>query len=154
MGKKNIPRIGEKHYEKTFSKQELVDLLSLQDPTPLFEKADRVRQQFVGNGVYLRALIEFSNHCKNDCLYCGIRRSNRDCERYRLTKEQILSCCEEGYELGYRTFVLQGGEDPYYSSDKIASLVEKMTAQSPAYKQIKRSKDIIPMQSRLSIRFL
>ena len=85
----------------------------------LFEAADRVRKQHYGDAVYIRGLIEFTNYCKNNCYYCGIRRDNRCAERYRLTKEQILACCKEGYALGFRTFVLQGGEDPYFTDDRV-----------------------------------
>ncbi len=70
-----------------------------------------VRKKIYKNAVFIRGLIEISNICKNDCLYCGIRRSNKNCDRYRLTHEEILACAEEGYLLGFRTFVLQGGED-------------------------------------------
>jgi len=83
----------------------------------LAEKADRVRRRIYSNHVYIRGLIEVGNICKNDCLYCGIRRSNRGCERYRLTAEDILDCCDAGYELGFRTFVMQGGEDSYFSDN-------------------------------------
>ncbi len=72
--------------------------------------ADKKRREIYGTDVYLRGLIEIGNFCRNDCFYCGIRRSNKECDRYRLTEEQILACCDEGYSLGYRTFVLQGGE--------------------------------------------
>ncbi len=85
--------------------------------------ADAVRREHYGTDVYIRGLIEFTNYCKHDCLYCGIRRSNRCAERYRLTKEEILECCEEGYALGFRTFVLQGGEDPYYTDERICDIV-------------------------------
>lgn len=78
----------------------------------LAEKAIAIRQDVYGKDVYLRGLIEFTNYCKNDCYYCGIRRSNRNAQRYRLTQGEILDCCRQGYVLGYRTFVLQGGEDP------------------------------------------
>lgn len=74
------------------------------------EKADKIRRGYYGTDVYIRGLIEIGNVCKNDCFYCGIRKSNRECERYILTKEQILDCCADGYALGFRTFVLQGGE--------------------------------------------
>ena len=73
--------------------------------------ACRLTQERFGRRVFFRGIIEFTNYCKNDCYYCGIRRSNRCLSRYRLTEDEILSCCEEGYRLGYRTFVLQGGED-------------------------------------------
>lgn len=89
----------------------------------LAKRARETAQKIYGNRVYIRGLIEFTNYCKNDCYYCGIRRSNRKADRYRLTEEQILSCCESGYELGFRTFVLQGGEDPYYTDEKICELV-------------------------------
>ena len=89
----------------------------------LFEKAVAQRQKYYGKDVFLRGLIEFTNYCKNDCYYCGIRRSNRSAQRYRLTKEEILDCCRQGYDLGYRTFVLQGGEDPWYTPARIEELV-------------------------------
>ena len=89
----------------------------------LAEKADRLRRQIYGNQVYVRGLIEMTNYCKNDCYYCGIRRSNRDCDRYRLTEEQILACCREGYELGFRTFVLQGGEDAWFTDERLEALI-------------------------------
>lgn len=73
--------------------------------------------------MYIRGLIEFTNYCKNDCLYCGIRRSNKNAERYRLEKSEILDCCKEGWKLGFRTFVLQGGEDGFYSVEKICGIV-------------------------------
>ena len=92
----------------------------------LFAAADSVRRCHYGDEVYLRGLIEFTDYCKNDCYYCGIRRSNRQAVRYRLTKEEILKCCREGYALGYRTFVLQGGEDPYYTDDMICEIVSKI----------------------------
>ena len=89
----------------------------------LFEAADRVRREIYGDEVYIRGLIEFSNYCKNNCYYCGIRRDNRKAERYRLTKDEILECCREGYGLGFRTFVLQGGEDPYYTDALVCDIV-------------------------------
>ena len=81
----------------------------------LFAEADRIRREHYGDAVYLRGLIEFTNHCRNNCYYCGIRRGNVNLARYRLDSETILACCREGYELGFRTFVLQGGEDPYFA---------------------------------------
>lgn len=83
------------------------------------------------NHIYIRGLIEFTNICKNDCLYCGIRKSNTNAERYRLTKEDILSCCSKGYELGFRTFVLQGGEDSYFTDDLICDIVTAIKTQHP-----------------------
>ena len=94
-------------------------------------KAVRIRQKIYGKSVYVRGLIEISNICGNDCLYCGIRRSNTRCERYRLTKEEILSCCEEGYRLGMRSFVLQGGEDGYYSDGILTEIVADIRQKYP-----------------------
>lgn len=97
----------------------------------LAEKAVKIRKEIYQNDIYIRGLIEISNICKNDCLYCGIRGSNRYCERFRLSEEQILSCCENGYSLGFRTFVLQGGEDMYFSDDVICCIVFKIKEKFP-----------------------
>ena len=93
--------------------------------------ADAVRREHYGDAVFLRGLIEFTNYCKNNCYYCGIRRDNREAARYRLSREEILSCCAEGYALGYRTFVLQGGEDPYYTDDRICEIVGAIRERYP-----------------------
>ena len=93
--------------------------------------ADEVRRAYYGDAVFLRGLIEFSNYCKNNCFYCGIRAGNPSAQRYRLSKEEILLCCEEGYRLGYRTFVLQSGEDPYYTDDRICELVAAIRERYP-----------------------
>jgi len=109
----------------------LIDTADAESDDYLFAKA-RVRQaESFGNSVYLRGLIEFTNVCRNDCYYCGIRRSNRNCERYRLTEEEILSCCEQGYALGFRTFVLQGGEDMRYSDEDICHIVSGIKTRWP-----------------------
>lgn len=84
-----------------------------------------------GKSVFLRGLIEFTNYCKNDCYYCGIRCSNKNAERYRLTKEDILNCCDQGYDLGFRTFVLQGGEDPFFTDDRICDIVSAIKLKHP-----------------------
>lgn len=97
----------------------------------LFEKARRIRHEIYGKDIYIRGLIEFTNYCKNDCLYCGIRRSNKNAERYRLTEDDILLCCSEGYELGFRTFVLQGGEDPFFSDQRIISIIHAIKSAYP-----------------------
>ena len=87
------------------------------------EKAREVTFRHFGNRIFIRGLIEVGNCCHNDCLYCGIRRSNRNIERYRLSQETILACCREGYELGFRTFVLQGGEDTWLTDERAESLI-------------------------------
>ena len=97
----------------------------------LHERARKTADAIYGKQVFIRGLIEFTNYCKNDCIYCGIRKSNRKAERYRLTEKEILSCCANGYELGFRTFVLQGGEDPYFTDDKICALIRQIKAQYP-----------------------
>lgn len=93
--------------------------------------AVRERKRVYGNAVYVRGLIEISSFCKNDCLYCGIRRSNAQAERYRLTGEEILSCAESGYELGFRTFVLQGGEDGFFTDERLVPIIEELKARHP-----------------------
>ncbi|MDO5295457.1 MAG: [FeFe] hydrogenase H-cluster radical SAM maturase HydE [bacterium] len=92
----------------------------------LHDSANSVRQEIYGSAVYLRGLIEFTNYCHNDCYYCGLRRSNRQAQRYRLSSEDILACCATGHRLGYRTFVLQGGEDGYFSDERLVPLVAKI----------------------------
>ena len=111
----------EKAYQTNdFTKVEIMYLLeniTLADREGLYNYALKTKQAYYGDKVYLRGLIEFSNICRQDCLYCGIRASNAKVERYRLTPEEILVCCDQGYELGYRTFVLQSGEEPYSGHD-------------------------------------
>ena len=97
----------------------------------LYKNAREVANEVYGKRVFKRGLIEFTNYCKNDCYYCGIRRSNSCAQRYRLDKEIILSCCEKGYALGYRTFVLQGGEDGYFTDDRICDIVCEIRKKYP-----------------------
>ena len=97
----------------------------------VFEKARRIRHKIYGKDVYIRGLIEFTNYCGNDCLYCGIRRSNKNADRYRLTKEDILECCETGHSLGFRTFVLQGGEDGFYTDDMLVDIIKAVKENYP-----------------------
>jgi len=112
---------------RTLSDAELATLLAAdQFDAELFRKADERRREFYGTDVYVRGLIELTNYCKNDCFYCGIRRSNTALDRYRLSLEEILGCCKTGYELGYRTFVLQGGEDPFFHADRIVEIVTRI----------------------------
>ncbi len=112
--------------EQQLSRSEWVELFAHWDKVDtdaLFQRADAVRRAHYGNRVYLRGLIEFSNYCKNDCYYCGIRRNNGNAQRYRLTKEEILECCAVGYELGFRTYVLQSGEDGFYTDEKMVDII-------------------------------
>ena len=113
--------------DQTLEKEELVFLLEHRDEETascLGELARKEAQKIYGNKVFPRGLIEFTNYCKNNCYYCGIQASNRNISRYRLSQEQILSACQNGYDLGYRSFVLQGGEDPYFSDERMVSVVE------------------------------
>lgn len=109
------------------SREEYIELLqNWENPEisrALTEEAVRLRRHYYGDKVYTRGLIEFTNYCKNDCYYCGIRRGNSHAQRYRLSREEILDCCENGYALGFRTFVLQGGEDPYYTDERMAEII-------------------------------
>ncbi len=119
---------------RTLSKEEFTELLrdnSEKTINYLNKKAVEIRKQIYSNNVYIRGLIEISNYCKNDCYYCGIRRSNKNCDRYRLNKKDILSCCETGYPLGFRTFVLQGGEDSYYSDEVLCDIVSEIKRNFP-----------------------
>ncbi len=123
LEKKHSLTIDEYEYLITNRNEESARLLA--------EKAVQVRMKIYGTDVYIRGLIEISNICKNNCYYCGIRASNNSCERYRLTAEQILSCCDEGYPLGFRTFVLQGGEDAYFSDEVVCSVVSEIKQKYP-----------------------
>lgn len=112
--------------------EEMLSLLSTAEyDTELFERADGVRRKIYGGDVYIRGLIEFTNYCKNNCFYCGIRRDNKNAERYRLSREEILECCREGYALGFRTFVLQGGEDGFYSDEVMCKIVSDIRGKYP-----------------------
>ena len=120
--------------DRILTKEEFTEIIREHTPENdeyLFAKARAIREKAYGKTVYMRGLVEFTNYCKNDCLYCGIRRSAKNAERYRLTKEQILSCCETGYGLGFRTFVLQGGEDNHYSDETIVSIVSQIKKKFP-----------------------
>lgn len=117
---------------RNLSDNELVALLQNDNyDNELFSAADKKRREIYGDEVYIRGLIEFTNYCENNCYYCGIRRDNKNAVRYRLTKEEILACCEEGYRLGFRTFVLQGGEDPYYTDALICDIVSDIRTRYP-----------------------
>ncbi|MBE6839508.1 MAG: [FeFe] hydrogenase H-cluster radical SAM maturase HydE [Ruminococcus sp.] len=117
-----------------FTADEIISVL--RDGTPetdeyLFSVADNVRRRNYGDEVYIRGLVEISNYCKNNCLYCGIRAGNKNVERYRLSEEDILSCCDEGYRLGFRTFVLQGGEDNHFTDEVVCAILKKIKGKYP-----------------------
>lgn len=117
---------------KTFTDNELYEIINTnQYDTLLFEKADAIRREIYGTDVYIRGLIEFTNFCKNNCFYCGIRAGNTKSVRYRLSKDEILSCCKEGYSLGFRTFVLQGGEDLHFTDKIICEIVSSIRENYP-----------------------
>lgn len=118
----------------SMSKSELKELIiqNEQSTAPaLLEEAFSLRKKHYGNKVFIRGLIEISNYCKNDCFYCGIRKSNGEVSRYRLTEDEIMSCCENGYRLGFKTFVMQGGEDYYYDDSCMCRIITKIKENYP-----------------------
>lgn len=126
----------DKLYEThSLTKDEIVQVLRTlhegDNKAVLFDYAHRTRVAEYGPRVFMRGLVEFSNYCKQDCMYCGIRASNRKVERYRLAPEDILECCREGYELGYRTFVLQSGEDFWYTEARLLAILEMIKSEFP-----------------------
>lgn len=118
---------------KILTKEELIALIQCDKDTQQYlnEQANLVRIENYGNEIYLRGLIEFSNYCKQDCYYCGIRKSNTNCQRYRLSLEDIMECCKEGDALDFRTFVLQGGEDPWFTDDRMCEIVSEIRKNYP-----------------------
>ena len=132
MNRLVVDKFLEKH---RLSKTEYIELLKCrEDPKTverLCEEAVNLRKQYYGNKVFTRGLIEFTNYCKNNCNYCGIRGQNGNVNRYRLTGDEILECCQNGYQLGYRTFVLQGGEDPYYTDERMVEIIHAIKKEFP-----------------------
>ena len=131
MQTERLDRIQE---ERNIQRQELEELLTTDDRPLIEELHKRAREtavSYYGSQIYIRGLIEFTNYCKNNCYYCGIRCGNRQAQRYRLSAEEILSCCETGWQLGFRTFVLQGGEDPYFTDEKICEIVSEIKKRYP-----------------------
>ena len=123
--------LSEKHHLSLSSFERILRERTEEDEELARQLARECTEKYYGRGVYTRGLIEFTNYCKNNCHYCGIQRGNQEVERYRLSKEEILSCCEEGYSLGFRTFVLQGGEDPYFTDEKIVEIVQAIKKEFP-----------------------
>lgn len=115
--------------EHTLTREEWITLITGRDEKlamEVFQRAVKIRKNIYGDEVFVRGLIEFTNYCKNDCYYCGIRRSNQEARRYRLSMDEIMECCNQGYHLGFRTFVLQGGEDAYYTDERLVNIIEKI----------------------------
>ena len=128
---KLIDRLENEHSLTVREYRELIE--GFDDSLSLYaaEKARKACKRHYGNDIYIRGLIEISNYCKNDCYYCGIRKSNANCSRYRLSEEEILQCCAQGYDLGFRTFVLQGGEDGHYTDSLLCGIISKIKSQYP-----------------------
>ena len=117
---------------RKLTKDEWTELIAKgADREYLFERARILAKQCYGNTVYIRGLIEFTNYCRNNCYYCGIRRDNSNAMRYRLSEEEILDCCRTGYGLGFRTFVLQGGEDGFYTDEKLEKVIRSIKMRYP-----------------------
>ncbi len=126
-----IERLVRAHSLSTEEYETLISERNEEAASLLRQEAVRLRKAVYGTTVFTRGLVEISNYCKNDCLYCGIRRSNIHADRYRLTPEVILDCCRDGYELGFRTFVLQGGEDPWFTDERLCGLLRQIKEQFP-----------------------
>ena len=126
-----IDELAERHELPLDGYRLLIESNDEQVRTYAAERAVALRRSIYGDEVYIRGLVEVSSYCKNDCLYCGLRRSNAQCERYRLDPEVILACADEGYELGFRTFVLQGGEDAWFTDDRLCGIVSAIKAAHP-----------------------
>lgn len=131
MSIKLINRLEQNHSLERHEWIELINGRTKETTDYLFQRAREARIRHYGHKIFIRGLIEFTNYCKNDCYYCGIRRSNSNTERYRLSPDQILSCCETGYDLGFRTFVLQGGEDGYFTPGRLAEIVAEIRKRLP-----------------------
>lgn len=126
-----VEKLAEHQSLELFEYRKLIEKRTPEASALLAKRAVEVRKKIYGNAVFIRGLIEIGNYCKNDCLYCGIRRSNRNCKRYRLSEEEILACADEGWSLGFRTFVLQGGEDAFFSDDVMCKIVRKIKSAHP-----------------------
>ncbi len=130
-GKKLTDRLRQ---EQTLPDAEFKELLEMDEEAVLdylSQNARQVREQYYGSKIYIRGLIEFTNYCRNNCYYCGIRRGNRSVQRYRLQPEEIYQCTDEGYELGFRTFVLQGGEDIFFTKERLGEIIRHIKNRHP-----------------------
>ena len=131
----NVKDIINKLYNTSMASYEellfLLDNISTEDKKYLIEKSHDVSLKNYSNNVFIRGLIEFTNYCIRDCKYCGIRKSNDKADRYRLTLDEILECADIGDKLGYKTFVLQGGEDPYFTDEKMVEIITNLKNKYP-----------------------
>ena len=128
---KLLLKLDKEHRLNILEYEEILKNRTKEDEKFAQKLAVKWRKKIYGNGVYTRGLIEFTNYCKNNCHYCGIQNRNKEVERYRLSKEEILDCCKEGYKLGFRTFVLQGGEDSYFTDQRIVEIVSDIREKYP-----------------------
>lgn len=130
-----IKNIIDKLYEEHNATREellyILDNITDEECEYLREKANDIRMQNYGNKVYMRGLIEFTNYCKRDCMYCGIRKSNKNADRYRLTFDEIIQCTDIGDKLGYKTYVLQGGEDAYFTDERMIEIIKEIKKRHP-----------------------
>ena len=126
-----VDELAVRHHLPVASYEQLLEGRSPELASYAAARAVEVRKRVYGTDVFTRGLIEISNHCKNDCYYCGIRASNGSCERYRLTPNQIVECADQGYELGFRTFVLQGGEDGWFTDERLCGIIGRIKAAHP-----------------------
>lgn len=129
--KELIIKLRDNHILERNEFKQLITDLCPDDEEFLYEEARKLREIYYGKEVYTRGLIEFTNYCTKDCLYCGIRAGNSDCERYRLSEDQIFECASIGYRLGFRTFVLQGGEDPFFDDDTFLRIIKRIKSSFP-----------------------
>lgn len=129
--KELIDKLAENHVLTNEEFVQLIQNRNKQTEDYLFSKARETAITHYGKDIYIRGLTEFTNCCKNNCYYCGIRKSNVKASRYRLTKEQILECCEAAYILGFRTFVLQGGEDMFFTDERIIDIIQDIRNKYP-----------------------
>ena len=131
MNQKLIEKLRETHALALTEWEQLIDTYTREDLDFAMKLAREIAVREYGRTIYFRGIIEFTNFCKCDCYYCGIRKSNKNCQRYRLTAEDILDCCREGYENGFRTFVLQGGEDGWFTDEKMCEIIREIKKHYP-----------------------
>lgn len=132
MKRKNeIDRLEKNEYLERDAWHRLLSGYDDEDVAYAAQRAREISMRYFGNRIYIRGLIEFTSYCKNDCYYCGLRCSNQKAQRYRLSDAEIIACCENGYALGFKTFVLQGGEDVYYSDERLESLIREIKMRFP-----------------------